>query len=72
MYGSLRNKNVLLTGASGGIGESLALELAQTGCNLFLTGRNEEKLKLLRAEILDSKEDIRVFSKSCDLEKEDD
>jgi len=72
MYESLRGKNVLLTGASGGIGESLALELAKTGCNLFLTGRDEEKLKLLKNEILEIKQDVRVFYKSCDLEREDD
>jgi len=72
MLASLKTKNVLLTGASGGIGESLALELARSGCNLFLTGRNEEKLRLLKNNILSTKEDVRVYYKSCDLEKEDD
>ena len=32
----LKNKNCVLTGASSGIGRSLALELAQEGMNLFL------------------------------------
>ena len=71
MADSLNAKNVFLTGASGGIGESLALEFAKSGCNLFLTGRNEEKLRLLKEHILDL-EDVHVFYKSCDLENEND
>ena len=39
-------KNVLITGASSGIGEALALEYAQNGAeNLFLSGRNAERLQ---------------------------
>lgn len=34
----------LITGASGGIGEALAVELATSGHNLLLTGRDEERL----------------------------
>ncbi|KAL4219108.1 hypothetical protein ACF0H5_021691 [Mactra antiquata] len=42
---SLRGKVVLITGASSGIGESIAIHLAQLGCHLSLTGRNEENLQ---------------------------
>jgi len=38
------NKNILITGASSGIGEALALLLAKTSAQLFLTGRNKERL----------------------------
>ena len=34
----------LLTGATGGIGEAIAFELAKQGYSLVLHGRNEEKL----------------------------
>jgi len=34
------NKNILITGASSGIGEAMALLLAKTSANLFLTGKN--------------------------------
>lgn len=44
-------KNVLITGASRGIGKQLAKELAKEGYNLFLTSRNTEMLKLTAAEI---------------------
>jgi len=37
-------KTVLLTGASSGIGKSLALTLAELGANVILTSRDEEKL----------------------------
>jgi short-subunit dehydrogenase len=69
---SLMKKNVLLTGASGGIGQNLAIEFAKAGCNLFLTGRSEKKLKILREQILKIGEDLQVFYKSCNLDKEDD
>ena len=37
----IRNKNVLITGASSGIGEALAVYYAQNGAaNLFICGRN--------------------------------
>jgi len=42
---SLKGKNVLLIGATGSIGSKTAALLAGSGANLFLTGRNEDKLK---------------------------
>lgn len=48
---SLKNKNVLLTGASKGIGRQLALDLAKEGANVGLVARSEEELKVVQAEI---------------------
>lgn len=48
----LRDKTVLLTGASGGIGQALAIELAQKGARLWLVGRNEQALHDLRLGLL--------------------
>ena len=42
---SLKGKNVLLAGASGGIGSNTAKLLAGSGATLFLAARNIEKLK---------------------------
>lgn len=45
------NKNILITGSSQGIGKSIATLLAKNGHNIFITGRNEEKLKNLSREL---------------------
>ena len=47
----LEGKRILLTGASGGIGEALALELAAQGAHLLLHGRRASALERLRKEL---------------------
>ena len=37
-------RHILITGASSGIGKALALEYAEKGVTLALTGRNAERL----------------------------
>ena len=49
---SLKGKTALVSGATGGIGESIARKLAECGCNLILTSKTEKKLKLLSNELL--------------------
>lgn len=44
-------QRLLLTGATGGIGESLAKALDQDGYCLLLTGRNEDKLQTLHNKL---------------------
>ncbi|WAR30597.1 Y0419-like protein [Mya arenaria] len=41
---SLKDKVAIITGASSGIGEGVAVHLASLGCRLVLTGRTQEKL----------------------------
>ena len=55
------NINILITGASGGIGTSLSKAFSSTKANLFLLGSSDEKISILREE-LPSKESIRFFS----------
>jgi short-subunit dehydrogenase len=44
----LTNKTILLTGASGGIGQAIATELDKHSTRLLLVGRNREKLQQLQ------------------------
>ncbi len=48
----LKDKIALVTGASGGIGRSIALSLAEHGAMVALIGRTEETLRAVAAEIL--------------------
>ena len=47
----LKNANILVTGASSGIGKHIAIELSKKGANLILTGRNEERLSAVAKEL---------------------
>jgi len=66
-------KNILITGATSGFGEAIAMTLAKHHFNLILTGRKAEKLqqvadairRLSRAEVLPLVFDIQDFN-SCE------
>ncbi|MDA8987873.1 3-oxoacyl-[acyl-carrier-protein] reductase [Candidatus Pelagibacter ubique] len=45
---SLKDKNIIVTGASGGIGNSIVEKLNQNGANILATGTRIEKLEELR------------------------
>ena len=47
----IKDKNILIVGATGGIGKATALLLKQSGANLFITSSNESKLAELSAEL---------------------
>lgn len=48
---SLEGKTALVTGASGGIGSSIAYALARQGARLALSGSNGEKLRAFREQL---------------------
>ena len=48
---SLEGKTALVTGASGGIGSSIARALARQGARLALSGSNADKLRAFREEL---------------------
>ena len=62
----MANKIVLITGATSGIGEGCARKFAQGGYDLILTGRNTDKLEILKKE-LEAKFGITVLALAFDV-----
>lgn len=54
----LQDKNVVLTGASGGIGQAIATQLAKQGAHIGLVGTRHDALNKLREELLQYHDDI--------------
>tara|TARA_B100000787_G_scaffold154918_1_gene130025 strand:+ start:7 stop:744 length:738 start_codon:yes stop_codon:yes gene_type:complete len=52
---SLKNKNIIVTGASGGIGSSIVEKLYENQANILATGTRIEKLKELKEKFKDIK-----------------
>ena len=52
---SLKNKNIIVTGASGGIGNSIVEKLHEKGANILATGTRVEKLEELKKNLITSK-----------------
>lgn len=47
----MKNKRILITGGSSGIGKAAAIELAKQGAEIIIQARNTEKLKIAAEEI---------------------
>ena len=47
----LRDNVAIITGASSGIGQGIAVRLAQEGCSVLLNGRNEEALRVTAEQV---------------------
>lgn len=47
----LSGKNIMVTGASSGIGKGIALFLSKIGANVIMAARNEERLKAVLEEL---------------------
>ena len=62
----LKGKNVLITGASAGIGEACAEYFGKASCNLILVARRKEKLIELK-ESLEQKYQIDIQIYQCDV-----
>ena len=64
-------RNILITGASSGLGKGMAIEFAKQGCNLALCARRLENLESLRNELLEINANIQVFIRSLDVNDHD-
>ena len=72
---NLKNKKILITGATGGIGNCLVEKFINLGSNVFATGTNEEKLENIKRKFsnveigrfkLDDHSKIEEFIESVD------
>ncbi|KAH6643068.1 short chain dehydrogenase/ reductase-like protein [Boeremia exigua] len=64
---SLKNQNVLITGASMGIGAAIAKRLASESANLILFARSEDKLDSVAHECKSMQSSIKVHTTSVDV-----
>ena len=62
----LKNKNILITGATDGIGSQISKLYSSHGANIILLGRNEEKLNKIYDDIIENT-DTKPLILECDL-----
>ena len=62
---NLKDKVVVITGASSGLGKQMAFAFAKQGANLVLLARRLERLNELKIEL--EKENVRVLPLKCDV-----
>ena len=60
-------RNVLITGASSGLGEGMAREFAARGRNLALCARRADRLQALRDELLAAHPGLRIGVRALDV-----
>ncbi len=66
---NFKNKLVLITGASSGIGKESAIEFAKLGANIILVARRKDKLEQIANEL--KKFDVLTLVCQCDVSKKD-
>lgn len=66
----MKDKVVVITGGSSGIGRALAETFGKQGSKIFITGRNAEELEKTVTDL--RKENIDIHSLQADVSKEED
>ena len=64
---TVKGKNILITGATSGIGKTIARQFAGEGARVVLVGRRQEILQKLKEELGEN-----TITAACDLSKTDD
>ncbi|TSD66905.1 SDR family oxidoreductase [Inquilinus sp. KBS0705] len=67
----LKDKTVVITGASSGIGKALAIQFAQQGANLVLAARQYVTLCEI-AQDIEKQHDVKALAVQCDVSIEED
>jgi len=68
---NLANKTALVTGASGGIGQAIALKLTSLGARVIISGTREQVLNDLKAKIQETTSTAEVAVLTCNLSDAD-
>lgn len=68
----MKRKNILITGASSGLGKGMALEFVKQGCNLALCARRVENLEALKKELHEINPNVQIFLRPLDVTKSED
>lgn len=63
---SIQNKIVFITGASSGIGQATAYQMAEKGAHIIITARRKERLDHM-ADQIESQYDVKVLPISLDI-----
>lgn len=63
----MRRKNVVITGASKGIGRALAIRFFEAGFDLAICARNTKELNQFKNELEKKDQDRRILAISCDV-----
>ncbi|MFD4467726.1 SDR family oxidoreductase [Rhodococcus sp. NPDC058505] len=72
MGANTQRRNILITGASSGLGRGMAREFAARGRNLALAARRTDRLEELRDELLTAHPGITVAIRTLDVNDHDD
>ncbi|MEZ4935549.1 MAG: SDR family oxidoreductase [Saprospiraceae bacterium] len=64
--------NIIITGATKGIGKAIADKFAAQGFNLAICSRHQDDLKLFKAEMQSKYPSIKVLTKVADMRKKKD
>ena len=66
---NFKNKVVVITGASSGIGEAAAEQFAKKGANIVLVARRKEKLEQVERKL--SKYAVKILVQVCDVSEKE-
>ena len=66
----MKDKTIIITGASSGIGKAMAFELAAQGSNLVLASRNIRELELIHKDLKNSPGKIMVIRTDVSVDKD--
>ena len=70
--GSLKQKNIIVTGGGSGLGKSMSQYFLNLGANVVITSRNHEKLETAAQELNKQEKDGKCIAISCDVRNYDD